>query len=138
MVVVGLSVALFARSHYEMGTAVRMGPGYFPSMLGWILAALGVVVSLLSLRSVVHVLEPPPFAWRSFIAVVAALLVFALLIDRLGLIPTAIIAVVVAALAGDTFQWRRAILLGIGLAVLSWLIFSVGLQMTLPAFAFLD
>lgn len=132
---VGAAVALYASTHYQVGTAARMGPGYFPTMLGWILAALGVVIALMSFRNTVHVLKPPPFTPRPFIAVIVAVALFALLISRIGLIPTTIISVMVTASGSDSFRPRRALMLAICLSVLAWLIFVLGLQMTLPPFA---
>lgn len=135
MLVMGLFVALYAASNYQVGTAARMGPGYFPSMLGWILAGLGLVIALLSLRKTIHILTPPPFTPRPFLAVMAAVALFALLISRIGLIPTTIVIVVVTASGSNSFQLRRALVLAVSLSVIAWLIFSLGLQMTLPAFA---
>ena len=135
MISVGLFVALYASNHYQVGSATRMGPGYFPTLLGYILAALGLVIALLSLRKTVHVVQPPPFTWRPFVAVMAAVALFALLITRIGLVPTTILMVMVTASGSNSFQLRRAVLLGVSLSVIAWLIFSLGLQMTLPAFA---
>ena len=136
LLAVGLFVALYASSHYRVGDPARMGPGFFPTLLGWILAGLGALVVLLSFRATVHAFEPPPFAWRPFLAVLLAILAFSLLIERLGLVPTALVMTVIAAFANDNFRIVRALLLGVFLAALSWLIFTVGLQMTLPAFSF--
>jgi hypothetical protein len=135
MVAIGGSVSLYASSHYQVGDAARMGPGYFPTLLGAILAFLGLVVAALSFRQVVHVLKPPPFTPRPFIAVIAAVALFALLITRIGLIPTTILMVIVTASGSNSFRPARALVLGVSLSVLAWLIFSFGLQMTLPAFA---
>lgn len=135
MMLVGASVALYASSHYPIGSAARMGPGYFPTMLGWILAFLGLVVALLSFRAVVHAFEPPSFTPRPFIAVIAAVAVFALLITRIGLVPTTLIVVFITASGSNSFRPLRALVLGVCLSVIAWLIFSLGLQMTLPAFA---
>ncbi len=135
MLAIGLFVAIYASSQYQVGTAARMGPGYFPSMLGWVLAFLGLVVTLLSFKKVVHIIQPPPFTARPFIAVIAAVALFALLITRIGLVPTTILMVMVTASGSNSFQPRRALVLGVSLSVIAWLIFSFGLQMTLPAFA---
>ncbi len=136
LIAVGLFVALYASNHYRMGDAARMGPGFFPTALGWILAGLGLIVVLFSFRRTVHAFEPPPFALRPFLAVLLAILAFGLLIERIGLVPTALVMTVIAAFANSNFHLGRALLLGVFLAGLSWLIFSVGLQMTLPAFNF--
>jgi hypothetical protein len=135
MISVGLFVALYASNQYQVGSAARMGPGYFPTILGSILAVLGLVIALMSFREVVHILKPPPFTPRPFIAVIAAVALFALLIGRVGLVPTTILMVIVTASGSNSFQLPRAVLLGISLSVIAWLIFSLGLQMTLPAFA---
>ncbi len=135
MIALGVFVALYASSHYRMGSAASMGPGYFPTMLGWILAFFGLVVALLSFRAVVHILTPPPFTPRPFIAVIVAVGLFAVLITRIGLIPTTIISVIVTAAGSNSFKPGRALLLGVSLSVIAWLVFSFGLQMTLPAFA---
>jgi hypothetical protein len=134
LVATGLFVALYASSHYEIGEPARMGPGFFPTALGWILGALGVIVIVFSFRQAVHAWTPPPFALRPFLAVVTAVAAFSVFIDRIGLMPTALILAVVASFANRNFKLGRALLLGVFLAVLSWLIFTVGLKMTLPAF----
>ena len=132
---VGLFVALYGSSQYEMGTAARMGSGYFPTLLGWIMAGVGLIIALFSLRTTRHLLTPPPFTLRPFLAVVAAVALFAFLILRIGLIPTTLVIVMVTSTGSNSFQWRRSLVLAACLAVISWAIFSWGLQMTLPAFA---
>ena len=133
---VGLFVALYAAEHYQIGQPARMGPGFFPVALGSVLAFLGVVVALLAFRPTVHVLVPPPFAARPLIAVLISIAVFTLMINRLGLIPATLALVMIAACAERPYKLRRTVLLAIALAVIAWLTFTVGLQMTLPAFAF--
>jgi uncharacterized membrane protein len=132
---IGLFVALYSSSQYAIGSAARMGPGYFPTLLGWIMAFIGLVITLLSFRQVVHALSPPPFTPRAFLAVIAAVALFAFLILRIGLIPSTIVIVVVTASGGNSFQLSRAIVLAVALSLIAWLIFSLGLRMTLPAFA---
>ena len=136
LVMVGLFVALYASSHYQVGEPARMGPGFFPTALGYVLAGLGALVVLFSFRRTVHAFDPPPFALRPFVSVLLAVGAFSAFIERLGLVPTALIVVVIAAFANSNFRIVRALLLGVVLAALSWLIFTVGLQMTLPAFTF--
>ncbi len=130
----GLFVALYAAGRYPVGQAARMGPGFFPVALGWILAGLGLAIALLALRRTVHVLHPPPFALRPLIAVPASVATFSLLVTPLGLVPATFALVFVAALAERKFLLRRTVLLGLSLGALAWLIFTVGLQMNLPAF----
>lgn len=131
---VGLFVALYASSNYGIGQPARMGPGFFPVMLGWILTALGTLTVLLSLRKTVQAIEPPRLALRPLLAILAAIAVFSLLVVRFGLVPAAVAMTFVASFAERPYNLKRTALLGIGLALLSWLIFTVGLNMTLPAF----
>jgi len=132
----GLFVALYSASHYEVGEASRMGPGFFPVSLGWLLVALGLIVLLLAFRNTVQVLTPPPFALRAIVAVPCAILVFSLVVDRFGLVPATFALTLVAVLAEKPFKLRRTLMLAAGLSLISWLIFIVGLNMTLAAFIF--
>jgi hypothetical protein len=138
MVAAGLFIAAYAGTHYKIGTPSRMGPGFFPVALGLILAGLGVIIGLLAFSKSLHALTPPTFALRSVLAIPLAILVFAFLVERAGLIPAALALTCVAAIADRSLTLRRTLLLGMALALISWLVFSVGLQMTLPAFAFLE
>ena len=133
---IGLFVALYAGSHYEVGRAARMGPGFFPVMLGWLLVGLGLLIVLLSFRRRVQALTPPPFRLRPLLAVLAAVAVFSLLIGRLGLVPATVALTFVAALGERQFKLRRTALLAVFLALLVWLTFTLGLGMQLPAFSF--
>ncbi len=136
LMLLGVFVALYAERHYAVGNAERMGPGFFPVVLAWILAGLGLIIALLALRKTVHVLHPPRLAPRSLVAVLASVAAFSLLVAPFGLIPATFALAFVAALAGREFVPRRTVLLGISLGVLAWLIFTVGLQMNIPAFSF--
>ena len=132
----GLFVAVYASSNYRIGEASRMGPGYFPMVLGWVLAGLGAVVVLLAFRKTLQVLHPPPFSLRPFLAVLASILVFSLLVERLGLVPATVALTAVAVFAERPMRLKRSLWLAAGLALIAWLIFTVALNMSLPAFAF--
>lgn len=132
----GLFVAMHAMSNLDIGTMARMGPGYFPMALGWLLAGLGVVILLLSFRGAIVSVLAPRMAPRPLLAVFCALLVFSFLIEPFGLVPATLGLTAVAVFAERRPPLRRSILLGIGLSVVAWLVFTVALQMTLPAFDF--
>lgn len=135
---VGLVIALYAGIHYELGQASRMGPGYFPVALGAILAVLGVVIALMSLKKSPHVLLPPPFRLRPLLAILASILAFAAVVTKFGLVPATLLLVAIASRAESDAPWGRTLVLGLALSMLAWLIFVFGLQMQLPAFAFLE
>ncbi|MEO8279959.1 MAG: tripartite tricarboxylate transporter TctB family protein [Ideonella sp.] len=134
---VGLFTALYGASHYTIGDPARMGPGFFPVMLGGVLVVLGVIIVLLAFRKTVHALHPPPFALRALLAVSLSILVFSLLVNSLGLVPATIAMTFVAVAAETPYKLRRTAILSVSLALIAWLIFTVALSMTLPAFTFL-
>jgi len=130
----GLFVALYASSSYEWSDGGRLGPGFFPTVLGWILAGLGLLIMGLAFTAVVHALTPPPLRLRAFLAILAAIAAFALSLEHLGLVPATVILTAIAVLAERPYKLRRTVLLAACLALLSWLIFVVGLDMQLAAF----
>ena len=118
--VVGLLAAYFGRN-YVFGAATKMGPGYLPTVLSWMLAGLGAFLALRAL------LESGPGIERSLyrpqLLIVAAIVVFALLIERLVLAPTVIVVTVIAALASREMRWIETLILSAGLAILCVLLF---------------
>jgi hypothetical protein len=137
-VVLGVAVALYARAHYELGEVARMGPGFFPFWLGWLLAGLGVIIALQAVRRPVAAAAAPRAAWRPVVAVSAAVWAFAMLIERAGLVPATLVLVFVACAGQRPYPMRRALVLAPILALLAWAIFRLGLQMNLPAFVIGD
>ncbi|MEX0695426.1 MAG: tripartite tricarboxylate transporter TctB family protein [Rhodospirillales bacterium] len=130
LVLIGLAFALDALQ-YGIGTALRMGAGFFPLALGLVIVLLGTIFAVSGLRRSERI---DPVAWRSVAAVTTSLCSFALLVDIAGLIPALASAVMLAAL-GDKSNNPRAI---VGLVafccVLAWLIFVVGLGSPAPLF----
>ena len=144
---VGASFALGARS-YEVGDAARMGPGYFPLMLGIILAVLGVIVTFQSFT------KGGPggdkigaFAWRPLGFVLGANLAFGALLVGLpsigvpafGLIVAIYALVIIASLAQPGFKLKSTLVLATVLAVGSYLAFVKLLNLQFPVWpAFLS
>jgi len=128
LIVVGLFAAQHAYQRYDMGELQRMGPGYFPVSLGVLLAILGVFVLVPALfRQGTSV----KIEWKSLIWVFASILVFAFLLNPLGLIFATAISVVGSTLASD-LTWRVRLILAGCVALITYLIFSFGLGMVLP------
>jgi hypothetical protein len=123
--------ALVIARRYGMGTASRMGPGYFPTALGVILILLG---SAAIVRSLWARGEPMgAFAWKPALLVTLATVAFGFLLARAGLI----VALVVLALVGASasirfrFDWTAAALLG-ALVAFCALVFVHGLGVPIP------
>lgn len=128
----GLAFSLYALGHYEFGTLQRMGPGFFPAMLGLVLAVLGAaqLVPALFRQG-----KSPEFRGRSFVAVLLSVAAFALLIRPLGLLPAIAAVIALSSFAERKFNIRAVILQIVLLSALSWVVFKVGLNMSLSLFS---
>ena len=126
----GLAFAATAYS-YDLGTALRMGPGYFPLVLGAILILLGLVIII---QGVVQgdLTEIGPIPWRGIILITAAVIVFGFGVRRLGLAPSLFLAVLLAAFSSERTTLVSGILMAVGLTVFCILIFVEALGMTVP------
>lgn len=120
----GLGFALVARN-YDMGTAVRMGPAYFPTVLGVLLAFLGVIVLIQAFTTTGAPM--PRFAMRPLIIVLIAIALFGVMIRNVGLVPATITLVVVSALGGHEFRVIEVTIMAIAMAVFVVAVFYYGL-----------
>ncbi len=128
-------------TNYNIGTGARMGPGYFPLLLGIFLAVLGAFITFYSL--VEHTEDGEPvgaFAWKPIVYILGANLIFGVLLGGLpsiGLPPMGLIAgiyalVIVASKAGETFDLKEVLILATVLAIGSYLAFIVALKLQMP------
>jgi len=130
--VVGISFA-WGATNYSFGTSARPGAGYFPFGLGVLLALLGAIELFKALVIESEGGDPiGAFAWKPLIIIVGAVVLFGLALPRLGMIITLPILIIVAALGGDEFKWKEAILNSVILTLGSWAIFIWGLKLTIP------
>ncbi len=128
-VAVGLAAVVLARTH-PMGTAMRMGPAYFPTMLGGLLALIGLITVL---RSLVRAGEPiGRLAYGKVSLVLASNVLFALLLRRVGLVVSLILLVLTSAYASQRFSWRASLALGVGLAAACAITFVTLLGLPIP------
>jgi Tripartite tricarboxylate transporter TctB family len=128
-----IAVGVFAiayGSKYTLGTAARMGPGYFPRILGILLIGLGAILALRALRlQGAHI---PAWKWRPTIIVLGSVVLFGHILQTVGLALSTLILIVLSSAASHEFRWKEATLVGIGLAVLAVGVFIIGLKLTLP------
>ena len=131
-VATGLGFAWGAQ-FYSFGTSARPGPGYFPLGLGLLLAGLGALTLFEALTIETDDGEPiGAFAWKPLGTILVAVVLFGLLLPRLGMALTIPVLVMIASLAGDEFHWREALINSVVLAVGSWAIFILGLKLVIP------
>ena len=125
-------LGLFLSRDYSVGTALRMGTGYVPRLLCWVLLALGACVLVQGLR------EAPGgqgtvarVGWRPLVLVTAGLALFALTLERLGLVVAILLLTVAGAYATRGRGIVETLLAVLVLTALSWGIFIYGLQLTI-------
>jgi hypothetical protein len=124
------AVALLAARGYPVGSAMRMGPGYFPMVLGWLLIGLGALVGLRAARS--RHWEPVEWSWKPIAWISASMLLFGLLMPRLGLLPALAALFPVAAAAGREFRAVEVLVLTLLMSALAAAVFVFGLRLPYP------
>jgi putative tricarboxylic transport membrane protein len=127
----GLGFVVVARS-YDMGTAARMGPAFFPTMLGGLLFVLGVIVTITGLAPGAEEHRVDKFHFKPLALVLGAVVAFGLLLRPAGMLVALATLVFVSSLGGDQFRLRDVLLLTVGLAALVLAVFLYGLGMTIP------
>jgi hypothetical protein len=126
----GLFFAIWAITHYQMGTAVRMGPAYFPTMLGGLMVVLGLIILAGSL--VMEGPKVPQFFFRPLLMISLGLVLYGYLMKPLGLVGATAALVYVGALGGHEFRWKEVTILYVILILFSWLVFVKGLSLPFP------
>jgi hypothetical protein len=118
---IGLAAVIIGRD-YPMGTAGRMGPAYFPTVLGGLLSLIGLAAVV---RSFFREAGEPigKFAIKETILVLSAVMLFAFLIRGAGLVFAVVAIVLISALASSKFKWKGGILLAAGLAIFAIVVF---------------
>jgi len=109
------------------------GAGYFPLGLSILLALLGAIVLFKALTIESEGGDKVgAFAWRPLIVIVAAIVVFGLMLEPLGMLLTIPVLIVATSLAGDEFHWKGVLISAVVLTLASWGIFVLGLKLTIP------
>ncbi len=132
-IVIGALALLGARA-YPVGSAMRMGPGYFPVVLGWLLIALGALVGLRAARR--RDWQPVTWDWQALASISISILAFGFLMPRLGLMPALAAMFPIAAAAGREFRFREVLVLTIAMSAFAAGVFVYGLRLPYPLFNF--
>jgi hypothetical protein len=128
-VLVGVG-ALILGSRYNLGTAARMGPGYFPRILGIMLIVLGGIIAMRGLR--LNGTPISPFKWRPIVTVLGSVVLFGLIVTKLGMAISVVILIVLASTASPEFRPKEALLSGVLLSALAVGVFVIGLKLQVP------
>ena len=122
--------AIVIGSNYPLGTAARMGPGYFPRILGIMLIVLGGALSLRALK-----IKGEPIAkwhWKPTLVVLGSVILFGYIVNFAGLVLSTIILIVLASWASPEFRLKESLISGVLLAALVVGVFVIGLKLQLP------
>ena len=125
----GLS-AVFIAQNYDMGTALKMGPAYFPTLLGWLLAAIGAISVMRGF--LVRGTPVGGFAIKPMLMIVGATLLFGWMVRGAGLAIALPILVICSAAASKQFRLLPTLLMATGLTLFCVLVFLKGLGVPLP------
>ena len=128
MYIVTGAVGMWIAKDYPFGSALRMGPGYFPSVLGGIMVLMGIYVLVLGLRKE-HEKIQGNWSIRALIILPLSTIVFGILMEEAGFIPAMVALIPISAAAGRDFKWLEVLPLTIGLTVAcaAGFIFALGL-----------
>ncbi|MBZ9790033.1 tripartite tricarboxylate transporter TctB family protein [Rhizobium sp. 3T7] len=116
----------------ELGTALRMGPGYFPLLLAVVLTFLGLIVLLQAIRVQGEPLGP--IAWRGLAFILPAPIVFGLTVRGLGFVPSLFVVALIAAFASSRMKVPLAIILAAAITLFSVAVFSYALGLPFERF----
>jgi hypothetical protein len=131
-IVVGGAFAIGALN-YSFGSSARPGPAYFPFGLGVLLVVLGGMILFEALTIETEDGEPiGKFAWKPLFVILGAVVLFGAMLPRLGMVISLPVLVLVSAYASDEHTWLGSIVNAIVLTLMSWLVFVLGLKLTIP------
>jgi hypothetical protein len=125
----GSSAMLIARE-YGMGTAIKMGPAYFPTILGGLLVGIGAISTIRSF--IISGAPVGAFAFKGLILVSVSVLLFGFLVRGAGLAVALPLLVIISAYASTYFRWCPTIITAVGLTLFCALVFLRGLGIPLP------
>ncbi len=129
LIVIG-AAAMFIARDYRFGSALRMGPGFFPTILSGILIAFGVCITAVGLRSGEKI--QGNLSLRAFLLLPLSLVLFGVLMDLAGFIPALTALVFVSAASGKEFKWGEVLLLTVLMTLASTALFIWGLGLPYP------
>ena len=129
LIAIGVTAVVIARN-YPFGSSLRMGPGYFPTVLGWLLTLFGLWFVAKSFRST----EKIEAGWslRALVVIPVSLVLFGILMTYAGFVPALAVLIFGSALASSEFNLLEVSLLTVGLTIACIAVFIWGLGLPYP------
>jgi hypothetical protein len=128
---IGAGAIIVARA-YPFGTAMRMGSGYFPTVLGGILVLFGVFLMARGARSGER--GPVTWGWKPLACIVASMVLFGFLLPRVGLVPALVVLFFTSALGGREFRFGEVLALTAVMTAFAAVVFLYVLKLPFQLF----
>ena len=128
-IVIGVGAAIIARD-YPMGTIARMGAGYFPFVLSCLLAAVGLIITLTSLKTSGDPVGA--FALKPLLVILSAVVVFGIIVKTVGMVIALILLVLATSFGGHEFKLKETLILAVVMSAFCTLVFIKGLGLPFP------
>jgi uncharacterized membrane protein len=129
-IALGAFIAITAYTTLKVGTAFRMGPGYFPTALGILLMFIGVLVVIGSFGSTAERVRT--VGWRGLVLVLGPPVIFGLTVRDLGFAPAVALVVALSSIASQRMTWKVAVGSTVFMTLFCIVIFGVLLELPLP------
>jgi len=130
-IVTGILFMILSKQ-YTFGTAAKMGPGYFPTVLGGLMAVLGLLIVIPSVRPSSPEVRITRFDFRANFLILVAVAAYAATLPQLGFIVSLSLLVFIASMADYEFKVSTTLYSIVALLVFSWLVFVKGLELQFP------
>jgi uncharacterized membrane protein len=133
MLIASGALAMFLARGFTFGTALRMGPGYFPTVLGGLLILFGLYILASGLRNG----EKLAGSWslRALVILPLSLVLFGVLMERAGFVPAMLVLIFGSATASTEFKFVEVLLFSLFLTAVCAAVFVYGLGLPYPLFA---
>lgn len=119
-------------SRYAFGSAAKMGPAFFPQMVGGVLTVIGVLIAIGSMKATATVDGVRSGSWKIVFQILLPVVLFGVLLNALGLMVSLVLLVSLSCLACPEYKWHEVVLASLVLAALSFCVFVWALQLQFP------
>ena len=130
-VITGVLFMILSRQ-YQFGTAAKMGPGYFPTVLGGIMTVLGLMLALPAMSSKSPEIKVDRIDFKVIGVILLAVGVYAATLPTLGFIVSLFLLIFISSMASHEFTLKTTAISSVVLLIFSWLVFVKGLELQFP------
>lgn len=129
--IIGIIFMILSKQ-YAIGTSAKMGPGYFPMVLGGLLTLIGLLIAAGAFAKSAHNLKLSPVGWRELSLILLSVAAFAFLLGKLGMVLSVTVMILIAAVASHEFKLKDTLISIVVLVLLAYLMFVKGLELQFP------